>query len=147
MRLLLLLVLCVSALLAEELDLASARNLINSGRFVRVREIAEQTLRENKQSVKGNYLMGVAMYRGEANLPLARYYLGRARTLVEQAEAVGFDNNRSELHSNVLFELLLVAGLTEKHDEQLKIVAEFNRLFRIDLGERTGWALVYGFHR
>ena len=142
MRLLLLLVLSVSALLAEDLDLASARNLIDSGRFVRIREIAEQTLREDKKSIMGNYLMGVAMHRGEANLPLARYYLGRARTLVEQAEAVGFDNDRSELHSNVLFELLLVAGLTEKHDEQLKIVAEFNRLFRIDLGERTGWALM-----
>lgn len=128
--------------LAEDLDLASARNLIDSGRFVRIREIAEQTLRENKQSIMGNYLMGVAMHRGEANLPLARYYLGRARTLIEQAEMTGFDNNRSELHSNVLFELLLVAGLTEKHDEQLRIVAEFQQLFRIDLGERTGWALM-----
>jgi|GEM_PF-5919697 len=45
MRLLLLLVLSVSALLAEDLDLASARNLIDSGRFVRIREIAEQTRR------------------------------------------------------------------------------------------------------
>ena len=142
MRLLTLLLLCVRALLAEDLDLASARNLIDRGRFVRIREIAEQSLRENKNSIMGNYLMGVAMHRGEANLPLARYYLGRARTLVERAESTGFDSNRSELHSNVLFELLLVAGLTEKHDEQLKIVAEFNELFRIDMGERTGWALM-----
>jgi tetratricopeptide (TPR) repeat protein len=142
MRLLVLLVLSIATLLAEDLDLASARNLIDRGRFVRIREIAEQTLRENKNSVMGNYLMGVAMHRGEANLPLARYYLGRARTLVEQAELTGFDANRSELHSNVLFEMLLVAGLTEKHDEQLKIVAEFNELFRIDMGERTGWALM-----
>lgn len=142
LRLLATFVLVASALFAQEIDLSSARRLIDGGRYVRIREIAEQTLRSNKNSLMGNYLMGVAMHRGEANLARARYYLGRSRSLIEKIEEQEFSAERAELHSNVLFELLLVAGLTEKHDEQLQIVAEFQRLFRIDLGERTGWALM-----
>lgn len=126
----------------REVDLATARQLIDSGRFVRVREVAESILRTNKDSVMGNYLMGAAMHRGEGNLPLARYYLGRARKLLQSDLLQAASEQGVEIHSNVLFELMLVAGLTEKHHEQIQLAAEFNRLFGIDMGERTGWSLM-----
>jgi len=131
------------ALLAQQqqTDLATVRQWIDSGRFIRVRELGESILRENKNSPMGNYLLGVAMQRGEGNLPLARYYLGRARNLVERSPAISTDAG-AELHAQILFELLLVAGLTEKHEEQIQLVGEYGRLFGVDMGERTGWSLM-----
>lgn len=128
---------------AQSGDLAVAKSLIESESFVRARELAERMLKENPNSPIGNYLMGAAMHRGEANLPLARYYLGRAREIVERQLASGnVGQTESELFSNVLFEMLLVAGLTEKHEEQLKLVEDFRRYFDVDLGERNGWTLM-----
>lgn len=140
-RLLILAVLCAGAF-AQQVDLAGARQLIDSGRFVRVRETAEEMLRGNKSSVMGNYLMGVAMQRGEGNLPLARYYLGRARTLFERSPNLQASEQGAELHAHILFEMLLVAGLTEKHEEQIRLVSEYTRLFGVDMGERSGWSLM-----
>ena len=56
----------------QQTDLATVRQWIDSGRFIRVRELGESMLRQNKNSPMGNYLLGVAMQRGEGNLPLAR---------------------------------------------------------------------------
>lgn len=121
-------------------DLATVRQWIDSGRFIRVREMGEAILRVNKNSPLGNYLLGVAMQRGEGNLPLARYYLGRARTLIEQSPST--NDQTTDLHAHILFELLLVAGLTEKHEEQIRLVGEYGRLFGVDMGERSGWSLM-----
>ena len=125
----------------QQTDLATVRQWIDSGRFIRVRELGESMLRQNKNSPMGNYLLGVAMQRGEGNLPLARYYLGRARTLIERGPSIATDSG-AELYSQILFELLLVAGLTEKHEEQIQLVGEYGRLFGVDMGERTGWSLM-----
>jgi len=131
------------ALLAQQqqMDLATVRQWIDTGRFIRVREMGEAILRENKNSPMGNYLLGVAMQRGEGNLPLARYYLGRARTLIERSPALATDAG-TDLHAHIVFELLLVAGLTEKHEEQIRLVGEYGRLFGVDMGERSGWSLM-----
>lgn len=123
-------------------DMATVRQWIDSGRFIRLREAGEAILRQNKNSAMGNYLLGVAMQRGEGNLPLARYYLGRARTLVERDPANGVTDQSADLHAYILFELLLVAGLTEKYEEQIQLVNEYGRLFGIDMGERSGWSLM-----
>ena len=121
-------------------DLATVRQWIDSGKFIRVREMGEALLRQNKNNPLGNYLLGVSMQRGEGNLPLARYYLGRARTLVEQSASTS--EQTADLHAHILFEMLLVAGLTEKHEEQIRLVNEYGRLFGVDMGERSGWSLM-----
>jgi tetratricopeptide (TPR) repeat protein len=136
---LVLLAACVS--FAQQMDLATARQLIDSGRFIRIRETAEGMLRQNKNSVMGNYLMGVAMQRGEGNLPLARYYLGRARGLAQKSVMAGTEQG-ADLHAHILFEMILVAGLAEKHEEQIQLANEYARLFGGDMGERTGWSLM-----
>lgn len=128
-------------LFAQQMDLATARQLIDSGRFIRIRETAEGMLRQNKNSVMGNYLMGVAMQRGEGNLPLARYYLGRARGLAQKSVMAGTEQG-ADLHAHILFEMILVAGLAEKHEEQIQLANEYARLFGGDMGERTGWSLM-----
>lgn len=125
----------------QQTDLAAARQLIDNGKFIRIREMAESMLRQNKDSAMGNYLMGVAMQRGEGNLPLARYYLGRARTLIERSPEIATEKG-NELHAYIVFEMILVAGLTEKHEEQIRLVAEYGRLFGVDMGERSGWSLM-----
>lgn len=134
------LTLCAQQAQQSPPDLATVRNWIDNGRFIRIREMGEAILRQNKNSALGNYLLGVAMQRGEGNLPLARYYLGRARTLVEQSSFTNEQTN--DLHAHILFEMLLVAGLAEKHEEQIQLVAEYGRLFGVDMGERSGWSLM-----
>jgi tetratricopeptide (TPR) repeat protein len=127
---------------AQQVDLAGARQLIENGRFVRARETAENMLRQDKNSVLGNYLMGVAMQRGEGNLPLARYYLGRARTLFEKNAGLQASEQGTELHAHIMFEMLLVAGLTERHEEQIRLVNQYTQTFGVDMGERSGWSLM-----
>ena len=127
---------------AQQADLNTVRQWIDSGRFIRIREMGEAILRQNKNSPLGNYLVGVAMQRGEGNLPLARYYLGRARTLIEQNPALTATDQGTDLYALVMFELILVAGLTEKHEEQIQLTAEYGRLFGLDMGERSGWSLM-----
>ena len=127
---------------AQQADLNTVRQWIDSGRFIRIREMGEAILRENKNSPLGNYLVGVAMQRGEGNLPLARYYLGRARTLIERNPALTSSDQGADLYALVMFELILVAGLTEKHEEQIQLTSEYGRLFGVDMGERSGWSLM-----
>jgi tetratricopeptide (TPR) repeat protein len=127
---------------AQQADLNTVRQWIDSGRFIRIREMGEAILRQNKNSPLGNYLVGVAMQRGEGNLPLARYYLGRARTLIEQNPTLTATDQGADLYALVMFELILVAGLTEKHEEQIQLTSEYGRLFGIDMGERSGWSLM-----
>ncbi|MBM3755400.1 MAG: hypothetical protein FJW38_15615 [Acidobacteria bacterium] len=138
---LLFVLLAACASFAQQMDLATARQLIDSGKFIRIRETAEGMLRQNKNSVMGNYLMGVAMQRGEGNLPLARYYLGRARTLASKSVMAGTEQG-ADLHAHIMFEMILVAGLAEKHEEQIQLANEYARLFGGDMGERTGWSLM-----
>ena len=124
---------------AYELDLKIVMELIDTGRFVRLREIAEQELRDNKDSVIGNYLMGVAMYRGETNLPLAHHYLSRARALIEPDPFAFVD---AFPHINILLEMERVVREMEKHEEHLGIVEEIAFWFGIDFRAGTGWTLM-----
>ena len=134
----LLLTLC-SVSVAEELDLGIVKGLIDNGRFVRLREIAEQELRDNNNSVAGNYMMGVAMYRGETNLPLAYHYLERARSLVEQEV---FVDNSTFLHINILLELERIVREIDKNEEHLGIIDEIAYWFGVDYQVSTGWTLM-----
>jgi len=135
---LLLLTLC-SGSAAGDLDLKVVKDLIDTGRFVRLREIAEQELRSDKNSAVGNYLMGVAMYRGETNLPLAYHYLGRARALVERDSFVIMDTFP---HMNILLEMERVVREMEKYEEHLDIIEEISLWFGFDFHVSTGWTLM-----
>ena len=124
---------------AQEMSLDAMIDLIDAGRFVRLREIAEDELRNNRNSAIGNYLMGVAMYRGETNLPLARYYLERARALTSREN---FFNEQNSLLLNVLFEMERVAREMEKYEEHLDIVNELVLISGIDVNVYMGWSLM-----
>ena len=124
---------------AQEISLDAMAGLIDAGRFVRLREIAEGELRNDRNSAIGNYLMGVAMYRGETNLPLARHYLERARALTERES---FLDENSSLHLTILFEMERVAREMEKHEEHLGIVKELTLKSGIDFHVYTGWSLM-----
>ena len=134
----LMLALC-SGLAADDLDLGVVKDLIDTGRFVRLREIAEEDLRRDKNSLMGNYMMGVAMYRGETNLPLARHYLERARALVKP-DVFAFADTFP--YMNILLELERVLLELEKYEEHLGIVEEIDLLFGIDYHVATGWTLM-----
>ena len=124
---------------AYALDINDLQGLINAGRFVLVRELAEQELRNNKDSIMGNYMMGVAMYRGETNLPLAYHYLQRARALTERG---GFAQENFFPHINTLLEMEKLVLEMEKYEEHLDIVEEINFWFGIGHRVHTGWTLM-----
>jgi len=125
---LLLLILCSSSM-ADDLDLKTIKNLIDNGRFIRLREVAKQELRDNNKSVAGNYMMGVAMYRGETNLPLAYHYLQRARSLVERD---AFFSDDAFLHINILLELERVVREIDKNEEHFGIIDDMDFWFGVD---------------
>ena len=134
----LLLILC-SISVADDLDLKTVKNLIDNGRFIRLREIAEQELRNDRNSVAGNYMMGVAMYRGETNLPLAYHYLQRARSLVERD---AFFSDDAFLHINILLELERVVREIDKNEEHFGIIDDMDFWFGVDYHASKGWTLM-----
>lgn len=141
--LLFLLLAAVSGIHAQDVNLEDAFTLIDSGRYVSARELAEQELRKNRNSIIGNYLMGVVMHRGEVNLPLARYYLGRTRTLIERSNAANFDEEeRRTLYLSTLVEILRVAQLMDKRDEHIRIIGDIASIFGLDYGDSAGWSLM-----
>lgn len=145
-----LLLLFVAAALAQTPDdsyldprLDESLQFLKQGRYVRVRETAEELLRENPHSYPGHYLLGTVYYEGEGNLPRAYHHLTDARQLLESAwsEEVrpqGVDR----LHKKLMYELILVTGALELYQEQLNLLSVYDDLYTPNLAALYGWPLM-----
>jgi tetratricopeptide (TPR) repeat protein len=120
-----------------------AWTLIEEGRHVRARELAEKILRSHADSFMAQMVLGFAQHYAEDNLPRALYHLDRALALYEKRFG---DHPGPTLpwrwHSAILRELSDVHGDMEHHAQKLAFIARYNQLYDPDMIAERAWPLM-----
>ncbi|MBI5479170.1 MAG: hypothetical protein HY906_09955 [Deltaproteobacteria bacterium] len=125
---------------AEELE---AYNLAKQDRYVKAREVAERILRRSPRSFAAHYVVGVAHYFGEGNLPRALWYLREARALFERRH--GADPGADapwRWHSDILVDLADLCGDMDLLAEKLEALDAHDRVYRPPLLAEHAWPLM-----
>lgn len=128
-------------------DVMEALRLIDDGRYVKARERAEVIFNEAPESYQSWYLMGLAIQRSESNLPRAWFYMNGARERIEREYGGEYipEDGPWTLHGQILRHLADITGEMDQPEEQLKVLASYDRLYGATLAPLTvlyGWPLM-----
>ncbi len=123
---------------------AEALRLYNENRLVTARAKAEAILRDNPDSIVGNYVLGCALREAEGSLPRAMYHLGHAREVYE----VRYGTTRIagapwQIHRDILFATQALAGEMEEYEFQIQVQEFHDYLYDPDLLAEHAWPLVH----
>lgn len=121
-----------------------ALRVMESGRYVKAREMAEIIFESNPDSYQTWYLMGLVMERAESNLPRALFYLTGARARLEKAyggEDVP-DDGPWWMHARLLIDLAELSGQLDNYEEELRILDTYNKLYRPPRKAIYAWPLM-----
>jgi tetratricopeptide (TPR) repeat protein len=124
----------------EELQ---AYALAKSDRYVKARELAEQVLRANPDSYVAHFVLGLAQYYGEGNLPRALWELRTARAIYERR--YGPIPSRAapwRWHSEILIELADLLGDMDRLQEKLEVLDAHDRAYAPPLYAERTWPLM-----
>jgi tetratricopeptide (TPR) repeat protein len=121
-----------------------ALRLYNDNRLVTARARAEAILRNDPDSIVGNYVLGCALREAEGSLSRAMYHLGHAREVYETR----YGNTRVagapwQLHREILFATQALAGEMEEYEYQLQVLEFHDFLYDPDLLAEHAWPLVH----
>jgi len=112
-------------------------------KFVRSRELAEELLRENPDSITGHCLLGMVQHHGEGNLPVALFHLKRSRELFEaRFGAVPDGGTPWRWHALALNELAFVNGEMGRHRDKIRYLTERDELYEPPQPADRGWPLM-----
>lgn len=115
---------------------------MRDGRFIRARELAQEILREDPQSIQGHVMLGAVLYRVEGSLALGRWHLENARELFEDryGQYPGEESPYFWHHLTLAYlgELLGEMGLDE---ERLRLLDERDLIYGWQPAERA-WPLM-----
>lgn len=122
----------------------TALGAIESGRFVRARELAESIVRGDPNSIQGQVLLGMVLHHGEGSLPRARFHLARSQSLFESrfGREVPTDDPLWYWHVLALQELALVSGEMERYGERLEYLDQLEQLYGYNVTASRGWPLM-----
>ncbi len=117
--------------------------LQKEGRPVKAREAAEGVLKINPDSFIGYYILGMVYAQVEGNLPKACYYLQKGQNLIEARWGQKIAADGPWLwHARILEELIDVTGQMDRYEEQLALLAVYDREYIPKLTWRWGWPLM-----
>lgn len=120
-----------------------ASRLLQEGHFVKARETAQLILNADPDSFVALYVLGMVCGDAEGNLPRARFYLQRARNILEKrwGEDIPLDGPWM-WHYQVLWGLISVAGDMDQRQEQLELLQLHDRLYQPPAIASYGWPLM-----
>ncbi len=123
--------------------IAAAWRALDENKYVRAREIAEQILEEDPDSIAGHAVIGYVQHRAEGNLPIALYHLKRSRDLFEQR----YDPRQAEdapwrWHAVAIGELAQVSGEMGRHEDKVAYLLERDELYQPPWPADRGWPLM-----
>lgn len=120
-----------------------AAKLLDEGRFTLAKEKARAILTVDKDSFVALIVLGTAYARSDGNLPKARFFLLKARGILERRWGTPMDPGAPwRWHARTLRELILVAGEMDDREEQLKLLKERDRLYTPKMPAAYGWPLM-----
>lgn len=123
---------------------AAAWMAIDNRRFIRARELAEQILDDDPDSIAGHAILGLVHHRAEGNLPIALYHLKRSRKLYEQRWDPRQDQEGApwRWHAVTLGELAQVSGEMGRHEDKVRYLLERDELYTPPWPADRGWPLM-----
>ncbi|MEM9552744.1 MAG: hypothetical protein AAGC60_00675 [Acidobacteriota bacterium] len=121
----------------------AALDALQEDKTVRARELSEQLLAHDPDSIEGHYLVGTVHHRAEGNLPRALYHLRRARGLIEDAFGPApSDDGPWIWHALTLGEMAMVSGEMGRHEQKLELLAVRDALYEPRSPAERGWPLM-----
>lgn len=120
-----------------------AYELLERGRLVRARELAESILADAPEDFAGHLLLGAVHHRAEGNLPRALFHLRHGRELFETRWS---DSPNVEApwrwHAFALIELAFVTGSMGHHEDKIAYLLERDALYDPPMPAERGWPLM-----
>ncbi|HEY3356690.1 MAG TPA: tetratricopeptide repeat protein [Polyangia bacterium] len=124
----------------EELQ---AYGLAKVDRYVKAREVAEQVLKARPDSYVAHFVLGLAQYYGEGNLPRALWELRTARHLFERRYGPTPSPGAPwRWHSEILVELADLLGDMDRLQEKLEALDAHDRNYQPQLYAERTWPLM-----
>ena len=118
-------------------------DLVEEGRYVKARELAEQVLAGNPQSFVALWAMAEVYEEGEGNLPKARFYSNRAKEVLERRFGkVVPSSGPWRWHARVLRQLIVITRELDRQEEAIKLLEYRNELYSPPLAVEYGWPLM-----
>ncbi len=123
---------------------AAAWLAFDQGRHVRAREIAEQIVKEDPESIGGHAILGLVHHIAEGNLPIALYHLKRSRKLFEERWDPLISDPEAPwmLHAFTIGELAQVSGEMGRHEDKIRYLLERDELYSPAWPADRGWPLM-----
>lgn len=132
----------ISLLLSLALaDSAEALKMLDDGKALTARRLAEEALVGNPDDFVAHYVVGKVAWLEDGNLPRGLYHLRHADELYK-AQKSALDSEAWRTHFYVLKAIVYCAKDLEQRDLALRTTEEFNRLYSPKLLAETGWTLM-----
>lgn len=113
------------------------------GTAVKARELTEQILRGDKDSIAGHCLMGLVQHRSEGNLPVALYHFKKCRRLFEKRfTAYPGDEAPWFWHALSITEMAFISGEMGRHEDKIRLLLERDDYYEPKLPAERGWPLM-----
>ncbi|MBT3218407.1 MAG: hypothetical protein HN348_04895 [Proteobacteria bacterium] len=115
----------------------------DEGKRLTARRLAEEILKNNPDSIEGNYVLGCVLFYEEANLAKASVRLEKARDSYERLHpTLNLDSDPWKIYSEILWAIQNLAGQMEEYEYEIETQLYYNDLFNPDLEAEQGWALM-----
>ncbi|GEM_PF-1289297 len=117
--------------------------LLEEGKFIKAREIAEKILLIDSNSYTANYAMGVIVGTAESNLPKAYFYLQRAKDSYESLYGrMAGDEKTWRWHMNILEALIDTAAGMELFQKQIEYLRAYDAAYIPKKTSYYAWPLM-----
>ncbi|MEQ8272587.1 MAG: hypothetical protein RMA76_40975 [Deltaproteobacteria bacterium] len=112
--------------------------------YVTTRTLANEVLNRDADSIRGNYLMGLAQHLGEGNLPKALFHLNHAeQVFIDRfGERPAMEGTLWRVFHRTMSELIYVHGEMDHHEQKIAYVDKLNRRLEIDYEPLKAWPLL-----
>ena len=127
----------------SQLTALDAYAALRAGETVRARELAQQLLREDPNSIEGHTLLGSVLYEIEGDLARARHELLKAKRLFEARYGKTADNGDAQLWHALALDLLdQIASEMGSEREALAYQREWDALYDRSRPRWSAWLLM-----
>jgi len=127
----------------SQLKALDAYAALRSGEPIRARELAQELLRENPESIPGHVLLGYVLYEAEGDLARARHVLRKGKALFEREHGRTSEAGDDQIwHAEALSLLSQVTGEMGEDEEALAIQAEYEAIYQQEQPAWSAWQLM-----
>lgn len=126
----------------EDLWAGAALEALGSFKHARARELSEQILDHDPQSVAGHVLLGLVYHHAEGNLPRALFHLKYGRRLIEESGGPTPDDSGWNWHALAISAMAMVSGEMGRHRDKVDLLLERDALYEPTYPADRGWPLM-----